>query len=108
MQTLGLIFIASLFVSAISFVGIIVLTLRHGESQRLTSSLVSFAAGVMLATALLELLPEAMDKAGKAVVTPLFLGILLFFFFERFLLWFHHHHEPHGAKPTTLLILVGD
>lgn len=73
--------------------------------------LVSFSAGVMLAAAFLDLLPEAMEAAGEnpAGVLPLVLvGVVFFFFLERFLLWFHHHHSEHNIHPTTHLILVGD
>lgn len=107
MPTLGLIILSSLFVSAIAFVGGLSLV-RQKSSVSLTSSFVSFAAGVMLTAALLDLLPEALEEAGPRVTQPIFLGVLLFFFLERFLLWFHHHHEPHGVKPTSLLVLIGD
>lgn len=108
MSTLGLIIFAALLVSAISFVGGVLLISARTRTGQLTSPLVSFAAGVMLTAALLDLLPEALEEAGRAVTQPVFLGVLLFFFFERFLLWFHHHHEPHGVAPTSLLVLVGD
>ncbi|MEK7065371.1 MAG: ZIP family metal transporter, partial [Patescibacteria group bacterium] len=108
MSTLGFIVLASIFVSAIAFVGGLVLSKQRNQSAQLTSSLVSFAAGVMLTAALLDLLPEALEEAGKIVTYPVFFGVLLFFFFERFLLWFHHHHEPHGVAPTSLLVLIGD
>ncbi|OGG15435.1 hypothetical protein A2875_02390 [Candidatus Gottesmanbacteria bacterium RIFCSPHIGHO2_01_FULL_46_14] len=108
MPILSLIIIASLFVSAISFVGGFVLTEKRSQSSQIISSLVSFAAGVMLTAALLDVFPEALEKAGITVTTPVFLGVLSFFFLERFLLWFHHHHEPHGVKPTSLLVIIGD
>ncbi|MBI4062359.1 ZIP family metal transporter [Candidatus Gottesmanbacteria bacterium] len=108
MSTLGLIITASLFVSLISFVGALGLIRTKGSSARHGTTLVAFAAGVMLASAVLALLPEALEEAGSSIAFPLFWGIVLFFFLERFLLWIHHHHEPHGVKPTAPLILVGD
>jgi zinc and cadmium transporter len=77
----------------------------------MSAYLVSFAAGVMLAAAFLDILPEALEMAGEnidMVLITALLGIILFFFLERFVLWFHHHDEPHGTKPSALLILVGD
>ena len=73
------------------------------------SSVVSFAAGVMLSAALLDLLPEALEENPDPIIfTALFAGVVFFFFLERFVLWFHHHHGAHGIKPSTVLILVGD
>ena len=83
MPILSLIIIASLFVSAISFVGGFVLTEKRSQSSQIISSLVSFAAGVMLTAALLDVFPEALEKAGITVTTPVFLGVLSFFFLER-------------------------
>lgn len=108
MPVLGLIVISSLLVSTIAFIGGFFLVRQKHTTTDLTSPLVSFAAGVMLTAALLDLLPEAFHEAGEGASHSVFLGVLLFFFFERFLLWFHHHHEPHGIKPVSLLVLVGD
>ena len=96
---------------------------------------VSFSTGLLLATATLRLLPEALESGlGPRTAFPLLLGgILTFFVLEKLALWRHthggsgdtdthqgdhqcndhthsHHHfqgasEEHGE---TLLILVGD
>ena len=99
--------IASLLVSLIALVG----GLLFFRKKKIHSStaLVGFAAGVMLTTAVLELLPEALHELeGEISLLPLFIGIVGFFFLERFVLWFHHHDDPHGTKPTAYLILIGD
>lgn len=110
MITFGFILLASLFISFISFSGAILLVWKHLFRQRLTTYFVSFAAGILLSIAFLEILPEAI--AGKTEVSSIFLstllGIVAFFFLERFVLWFHHHDNLHGAKPSAFLILVGD
>jgi zinc and cadmium transporter len=84
--------------------------------------LVSFAAGVLLGAAFLELLPHAFAfgiDAHKLFATLLG-GLLAFFLLEKFALWRHsHHHEhdghghehgfdAHEAGKSGLLILVGD
>ncbi|MSU75599.1 MAG: ZIP family metal transporter [Candidatus Magasanikbacteria bacterium] len=109
------IILASLAVSLLSFVGGILLvskkTWQQFQSERVSAYLVSFAAGVMLATAFLDVLPEALEKAGSnfhPVLLATLLGIIVFFFLERFVLWFHHHDDGHGSSPSVLLILVGD
>ncbi|MBP9699777.1 ZIP family metal transporter [Candidatus Woesebacteria bacterium] len=109
-MTLFFILIASLLVSAVSFVGgIFLVNHRLFSNSTFTSSLVSFAAGIMLSAALLDLLPEAQEAAGEGnIFLPVLIGIVAFFFLERFVVWFHHHHASHGKAPTSVLILLGD
>ena len=73
------------------------------------SYLVSFAAGVMLAAALLDLLPHAIEEADAHEMLMLtLLGIVASFLFERFILWHHHHEDKHHIKPSAFLVLIGD
>jgi zinc and cadmium transporter len=101
--------LAALAVSAIALVGIVFLFQRRW-SHRSEMALVSFAAGVLLGSAFLELFPEALAHAG-ADVDGLFLAplaaMIAFFFLERFLHGFHGHDGGHARAPSTL-ILVGD
>jgi zinc and cadmium transporter len=94
--------------------------LMHGMSRRFLPMVVSFAAGTLLTSALLNILPEALESAGRSTlmtpghVFPLLLaGILGFFALERFTYWRHaHHHDgcPHASDPIPQapLILIGD
>ncbi|MBI2444684.1 MAG: ZIP family metal transporter [Candidatus Magasanikbacteria bacterium] len=105
-MSLLFIIIASLAISLLSFIGGLVLLRRPLASM---PRLVSFAAGVMLAVAFLDLLPEALAAGENGQTTLVMLaGVVLFFFLERFLLWFHHHDEGHGVKPSAALVLWGD
>ncbi len=74
--------------------------------------LTSFAAGVLLATAFLDLFPEGVEHMKEMgdgdVFVPALAGIILFFLLERTFVWFHHHHEAHGTKPTVWMITFGD
>lgn len=108
-MTFSLIVLASFFVSAISFVGVLAIFTKKFIQSDYASSFVSFAAGIMLAAAFFDILPEAFElHPDPAIFTAMFAGIIVFFFLERFVLWFHHHDEGHGAQPTAVLILVGD
>ena len=74
-------------------------------------SLVSFAAGTLLAAALLGLLPEAIERSGStSTFATVLAGLLAFFVLERLLIWRHCHEEApcavHGS--TGHLILIGD
>lgn len=107
MFTIYLIIIATAATSIISLIGIFFLkkTLR----DKLSYYFISYAAGVMLTAAFIDLLPEAAEKMQNiSVFVPTFLGIIVFFFIERFVLWFHHHEHEDAIKPSAILILFGD
>lgn len=109
-NTLMIIFVilSSFLISCISFAGALLLA-KHPQTRGFQTGLVSFAAGVMLAASVLDLMPEALAAAGgRDIFIWIFLGIVSFFFLERFVLWFHHHHEGHGEKPAAALVLIGD
>lgn len=110
MNTFLYIITASLFVSFLAFSGVILLVWQKLLSNKIITSLVGFAAGMLLATAFVDLLPEAAQGGVKieTIFLLAFFGIVTFFFLERFVLWFHHHDEPHNSKPSTYLILLGD
>lgn len=83
-------------------------TFRPSTSFMLTS----FAAGVLLATAFLDLFPESMkymkNEGSGTVFFAALLGIIIFFLLERTFVWFHHHHSAHGTKPTIWMVTIGD
>jgi zinc and cadmium transporter len=69
---------------------------------RLVKSLVSFSAGVLLGTALLQILPEAFESRSaspQSLFVTLLAGLMFFFLLEKAELYRHgHHHEgddPH-------------
>jgi zinc and cadmium transporter len=72
--------------------------LSFGIVSRYTQHMLSLAAGALLATAFLHLLPEAFE-AGVAphnlFVTLLF-GLLFFFLLDKAELWHHGHEHHHG------------
>ena len=81
-------------------------------ARKISHLLASFAAGTLLGTAFLDLLPEAIHRGGgeEDVAAWVMAGILMFFLMERFIYWFHHHHEHAAAadKPTVPLVMAGD
>jgi zinc and cadmium transporter len=100
--------LATLWVSAIALVGIVFLFTRR-PGLRAETFLLSFAAGVLLATTFLELIPEAVQRGqvhGNIFAASL-VAMIGFFFLERVLHGFHIHEESH-AVPSRYLILVGD
>lgn len=95
--------------SLVSMVGGFWLLLTKSWTQSLALKLTSFAAGVLLGTAFLDLFPEAFEQSpqGEVFIYALF-GIIFFFVIERTFVWFHHHHGVHDVKPTVLMVLFGD
>jgi zinc and cadmium transporter len=89
--------------------------------DRVLPHAVSFATGTLLATALVALVPHAIEGAGADQVhgigLALLAGIAVFFVLEKFLLWRHchteavesaHAHEHHRHESSGWLVLVGD
>jgi zinc and cadmium transporter len=83
--------------------------------------MVSYAVGVLLGAAFLDVLPEAVSSGAGAeqILGTTLVGILLFFLLEKTALWRHEHgheheheheHAQHGdAKhPMGMMIVVGD
>lgn len=104
------ILLSTLGISAIALIG--VLFFARKKLPKHPTALVGFAAGVMLTTAIMDLLPEVIelnhDQNQEFSALPIFLGVIIFFFLERFVLWFHHHDDTHQAKPSAYMILIGD
>lgn len=82
--------------------------LGFGVLARYTQHMLSLAAGALLATAFLHLLPEAFESevGAHALFLTLLLGVVFFFLLDKAELWHHGHehhhalnqeaHEPHG------------
>lgn len=98
-----------------------------GLPKRWLPFAVSFSIGVLLATSLLHLLPEALESGltPHEVFPALLAGILGFFVMEKFAIWRHAHgngdlhpgdagcedhthSHHHSSGEETLSILVGD
>jgi zinc and cadmium transporter len=71
-------------------------TLPGGRSRVDAQHLLSLAAGALMATAFMHLLPEAFEsQAGaKALFATLLVGLVFFFLLDKAELW-HHGHEHH-------------
>lgn len=71
--------------------------LSFGVLARYTQHMLSLAAGALLATAFLHLLPEAFESqaSAHALFTTLLGGLVFFFLLDKAELW-HHGHEHHA------------
>lgn len=87
--------------------------LTFGLPRRWLTRMVSFSTGVLLATALLDLLPEAWEAGlePRQLFTLLLAGLIGFFLLEKTALWRHEHGDPpeeHSVASAAPIILIGD
>ena len=112
---IALILICIFLVSVISLIGIVFVVLSEKWFNKALLMLVGFASGSLLGGAFFHLIPEAIEKVGKAssitvenIFLALALGLLIFFVLEKFL-WRHcHEREKCPVHPFAYLNLVGD
>ena len=76
--------------------------LSFGALARYTQHMLSLAAGALLATAFMHLLPEAFESQSSAhdLFLTLLVGLVFFFLLDKAELW-HHGHEHHHADADT-------
>jgi zinc and cadmium transporter len=77
--------------------------LANALLSRYTQHLLSLAAGALLATSFMHLLPEAFesDVSPHRLFMTLLIGVVFFFLLDKAELWHHgheHHHGPHGHE----------
>lgn len=100
--------------------------LGFGVLARYTQHMLSMAAGALLATAFMHLLPEAFESQVGAddLFLTLLIGLVFFFLLDKAELWHHgheHHHgdvadahaahdhdHSHAPKPGSWAVLTGD
>ena len=77
--------------------------LGFGMLARYTQHMLSLAAGALLATAFMHLLPEAFEsQVGAHELFPtLLIGLIFFFLLDKAELWHHGHEHPHAAEPQA-------
>jgi zinc and cadmium transporter len=117
---LGQIITATVIGGVFSLIGGMLLLWREKFARRASIFLVSFAIGSMTATALLELVPEALHEGEYETVGPwMVAGIFAFFLFEKVLHWYHvhegdddHAHEhderQHDHRVVSTTVMLGD
>jgi zinc and cadmium transporter len=105
-----LIILSTFLASIVSLLIVTVILTIKRMPKSWTLALTSFATGTLLATAFLDLLPEAItqtDNISSIMIWPL-VGMILFFLFEQFFHWYHYHRAHGDIKPSVWLITIGD
>lgn len=100
------------FVSLISLVGVVTISLSNKKLRSALFVLVSLAAGAMFGDAFVHLLPESFQRSGETLAASISVltGILAFFVLEKFLLWRHQHTLESNDRihPLGYLNLIAD
>lgn len=102
------IIIATILVSLISFIGILI------SSKIISKSIhymISFAAASLIAVSLFDLIPHAIHENSldaEIALTFVGIGIIIFFLVERVIHWHHCGKECCNKKPVGSLVLAGD
>jgi zinc and cadmium transporter len=106
-MTLVAIIVATL-AAGIGSVWVAALLMRMGLGGREDSSvgpqhLLSLAAGALLATAFMHLLPEAFESSAGAhdLFATLLVGVVFFFLLDKAELWHHGHEHSHHVPVQT-------
>ncbi len=99
-------------VSLISLIGVVTLSFKQETLRKALLLLVGLSAGGLLGSALLHLLPEAVEVTGFTVNLSLYVlaGIIFFYIMEMLIHW-RHCHIPTSAShphPFAYMNLLGD
>jgi zinc and cadmium transporter len=110
-------FIFTLLASIIALVGGVFFLYFKSLSQLLERYGVPFAAGTMIVTSLLGLLPEAEHLVNISAFKIFAGSFIAAFIFEKLILQLHHHDHDHGhhhhhnqenIKNSIPIVLIGD
>lgn len=80
--------------------------LGFGVLARYTQHMLSMAAGALLATAFMHLLPEAFESQAGAddLFLVLLIGLVFFFLLDKAELWHHGHEHHHAGGADSLAV----
>jgi len=102
------ILISVIIISLLSLTGVFALAFNKKLLRKILLTLTSFAAGVLLAVAFFDLLPEAVELSGDSAFVYVLIGLVMFFILERFIHWHHCHGEVCDVHAEHYLNLIGD
>jgi len=96
-------------IALIAFVGVFALVMKEQLLNKILIILVSLSAGVLMGSAFIHLLPEAIETAeGSDIFTFVLVGFVLFFILEKLLHWRHCHNGKCDVHVFHYMNLIGD
>ena len=102
--------LASVIVSLISLVGVLLLSIGGKKIDKYLSLLVAFAAGTLLGDAFIHLIGESLEGSEYEPSTALYIlaGLLFSFIVERFVHWHHCRAGTEHQHRLATMNLIGD
>lgn len=111
MHPLVAILLLALFGSVMGLGGGIAFLVSKKLSRDLSHLAIPFAAGVLITTSIIHLIPEAIENSGSAGSFTVLVAFFVAFFFEEFFANMHHHEGHAHVGPnhgSVALVLFGD
>lgn len=109
MNVLFWIMASTFFVSLLSLIGIITLSMKDRLLEKILSYLVALSAGALMGGAFLHLIPEAAQSiAIYDVCCYVLVGFGFFFMIEKILHWHHCHKHKCTVHTFAYMNLFGD
>ncbi len=96
------------FISILSFIGVLSLALGKAKLRQFLLLFVAFASGSLLAASFIHLIPEAYHEIQEMTFTFVLFGMIMFFIFEKFIHWHHCGKEECNIRPVAYLNLLAD
>jgi len=110
MPVFGFVLLFATLEALLSLTGGVIFLWNKNLARTFSFYLVNFAAGSLLALALLDFLPEALEATfgSKIIFLLVVLGIFSSFLIEKILTWHHSHQEGQEVHSFTYLVVFGD
>lgn len=105
------ILISTFLISLISSAGILTLAMKERLLKKMLLTLVALSAGVLMGSAFLHLIPEALEISRIAsynIFLYILIGFILFFLMEKLLYWHHCHVIRCPIHTFAYMNLFGD
>ena len=105
MQTINILAF-SVIAGVATLIGVMLVFYQEKWARANSIYLLSFAAGIMLATALVHISPESLKLNEKGAAIAILAGILVFYLLQTFMM-FHSHEEGQEIHQIGILALIG-
>ena len=105
MQTINVLAF-SIIAGIATLIGVMLVFYKEKWARANSIYLLSFAAGIMLATAFVHIIPESLELSEKGAAIAILAGILGFYLLQTFMM-FHSHEDEQEAHQIGMLALIG-
>ncbi len=105
MQTINVL-VFSIIAGIATLIGVMLVFYKEKWAKANSIYLISFAAGIMLATAFGHIIPESLELNKKGAAIAILAGILAFYLLQTFIM-FHSHEGVEKVHQIGILALIG-